>query len=114
MELLVNTFNFSIANFIDTIKISISFTDRAIGPEIEDDDDEDDGEDEIIEDEEVMRRVMINRGICLSCGQVCHEKFILDCGQQQFCGACSQTILAEENPTCPKCNTTVTRRIKLG
>ena len=68
----------------------------------------------IIEDEEVIRRAMINRGTCLSCRQICPEKFILDCGEMQFCGNCSNTIMSGEDPKCPKCNKRVTFRVKLS
>ena len=39
---------------------------------------------------------------CLSCGEICVEKFILNCGEQQFCDTCSETIVAGENPKCPR------------
>ena len=56
---------------------------------------------------------MMNRGSCLSCGDICNEKFILDCGEMQFCSNCSATILSGQDPKCPKCKKRVTWRHQL-
>ena len=84
---------------------------RAIGPEIENYDEIDDQDDGIIEDEDIVRRVMINRGSCLSCEEFCNEKFVLSCGDEKFCNDCSQ--MAIQNSKCPICDQNVTNRIKL-
>ena len=33
----------------------------------------------------------MNQESCLACGEICVEKFILNCGEQQFCDNCSET-----------------------
>ena len=56
---------------------------------------------------------IITKDSCLSCGKICGDKFILDCGQQPFCNPCSENILSEENGNCPACNQSVSLRIMM-
>ena len=80
---------------------------RAIGTEIgEDEEYVEDPEDTIREDEEIIRRVNPVVPICFSCELVCEEKFVFQCGCQQFCNICSDNVMqqSQENRICPKCH----------
>ena len=80
---------------------------RAIGTEIgEDEEYVEDPEDTIREDEEIIRRVNPDVPICFSCELVCEEKFVFQCGCQQFCNICSDNVMqqSQENRMCPKCH----------
>ena len=61
----------------------------------------------------VNTNLIAEKDLCLSCGNICEEKFILDCGQQPFCNNCSENILSKQNRNCPMCNQNVSIRIML-
>ena len=89
---------------------------RAIGVEIDENETyEEDPADTIIEDEEIIRRINPDLAYCFSCGIVCEEKFVFQCGCMQFCSICSDNVMqqTQENKICPKCNQDATIRINL-
>ena len=63
--------------------------------------------------ETLPTNVITEEDSCLSCGQICEDKYILDCGQQPFCNNCSENILSKDNRDCPECNQRVSIRIKM-
>ena len=66
-----------------------------------------------IEHINVNTNVITEKDLCLSCENICKDKFILDCGQQPFCNNCSENILSKQNRNCPMCNQNVSIRIML-